>query len=88
MGIFVNVIPAIHCNKKPPNTGGFFIFIPIGASEESSFVKVKVKKNLVSIKKRGFLFLNTSYFVFCTLNYPKATLLNPVTVNPPSTDFT
>ena len=40
----VNAIPAIHYNKKIPETlGNFFIFISIGAKNQTVRLKIKVQ---------------------------------------------
>ncbi len=46
----VNAIPAIHYNKKIPETlGNFFIFISIGASNQTLRVKIIVQRNPILI---------------------------------------
>ena len=42
----VKAIPAIHYNKKIPSTrGNFFIFISIGAKNQTLRMKIKVQNN-------------------------------------------
>ena len=46
----VNAIPAIHYNKKiPEKLGNFFIFISIGAKNQTLRVKIKVPRNPILI---------------------------------------
>ncbi len=46
----VNAIPAIHYNKKIPETlGNFFIFISIGAKNQTLRMKIKVQRNPILI---------------------------------------